>query len=470
MQENNNIKNERSLGELTDTIDNSSEQGALKDIHRGYNKLSGFEAMLHIVKRYRIVLYPFILLSVIGSTYSFYNDFLKAFPMLSSAVNLTIAFFFSIMLEIVRDASLIALFNSKMKIFSRGLVSVIFLGVTIYLYSAHLEAIKVIEEMAIEYTLKNQTEEEIKTVNPAYEIAVKELKTLENKLELKRAEKTNQLIQNSTSIHVKKRNDALNRIEKIDNKVEEIEGEISAKNQEILKHKNDNIKDVEDSQKLISNILLATLILVESLAMLGAVIKFIHTDNAKKEIAKHSEIIEEYVEISEQMKRDNEQLTKNLSHVVKGQSESNQRVMKMISEDMQQTATLNMQFIEQIAENKRQIMRQMNDMLQMFSTMQSMGNIQQPTPPKMEKSETRQIGFKALNEIEKVEKLWNHGKVEEGQKLVSKTALIDVKNRQENQAMTDFYKRLEEFDIVEFRRGVGYFAKADYDTAISLVS
>jgi len=308
---NNNIKdNKKTLESLTGIKKGTTEQGALKTIHRSYNKLSGYEAMLHIINRYRFVLYPFILLSIAGSSYSFFNDFTKAFPMLGDSVNLTIAIFFSIMLEIVRDGSLIALFNSKMRKPSRILVSFIFVAVTTYMYSSHLKAIKVIEQKAIEYTLTHQNQNEINVKNPRFSLANQELKELKKELEDKKAEKTDKLIANSTSIYKNKRESALKRIEQIDTKIEEIKKQIRLKNEEIIKYKNENIKDIQTSQEVISNILLATLLLVESLAMLGAVIKFINKDNAQKEIAKHSEIVEEYVSISEQMKQDNEELTK----------------------------------------------------------------------------------------------------------------------------------------------------------------
>jgi len=462
---------EENFDQISSTTKGTSEQGALKTIHRSYNKLNGYEAMLHIINRYRFVLYPFIFLSIAGSSYSFFNDFVKAFPMLGDTVNLTVAIFFSIMLEIVRDGSLIALFNSKMRLPSRILVSLIFVVVTSYMYSSHLKAISVIEEMAVEYTLSNQTDDQISTTNPRYEVAIKELKGLEDSLLKKEAEKSPELIANSTSIHTKKREDALNRIDKIDEQIEEIKEKISEKNKEIIGYKDSNIQNIEESQQLISNILLATLLLVESLAMLGAVIKFINTDNAKKEIAKHSEIIEEYVEISEQMKQDNEALTKNLSNVVRGQSESNQSVMKLISDDMRETSKLNIQFIQAIQQNKTETMQQMNQVLSAINS-NTTPTFQQPTSPQVQghrepTPQTRKIGFQAQSKEDMLNRLFQDGNIEEGSKLASKAQVIDVKKRQENQNLTDFYKELEQKGIVENRTGHGYFAKVDYQTALN---
>jgi hypothetical protein len=458
---NNNIKdNKKTLESLTGIKKGTTEQGALKTIHQNYNKLNGYEAMLHIINRYRFVLYPFIFLSIAGSSYSFYNDFLKAFPILGD-MNLTIAIFFSIMLEIVRDGSLIALFNSKMRKPSRILVSFIFVAVTTYMYSSHLKAIKVIEQKAIEYTLTHQNQNEINVKNPRFSLANQELKELKKELEDKKAEKTDKLIANSTSIYKNKRESALKRIEQIDTKIEEIKKQIRLKNEEIIKYKNENIKDIQTSQEVISNILLATLLLVESLAMLGAVIKFINKDNAQKEIAKHSEIVEEYVSISEQMKQDNEELTKNLSNVVKGQSESNQNVMKMISDDMRQSANLNIQFIQAIAQNKRDTMQQMNQVLQMInsSTVPTLDIKQvQTVAHHQEEQPQRKIGFIASSEEDLVKGLFQDGYLKANDKLTSKTMLIDINNRTEDKTYKEVMRKLSTHGIVEFKRGHGYYA------------
>ena len=464
---------EQSLATATGTIRGTKAHRAVKTIHKEYNKLNGFEAMLHIVNRYRFVLYPFIFLSIAGSTYSFYNDFIKAIPMLSDTINLFLALLFAVMLEIVRDGSLIAIFNSKMRLPSRITVVLIFIAVTSYMYNAHLKAIDVIEAKAIEYTLANQSTATVTSSNPAYRVALEELQQLKQDLRDKRAEKTDSLIANSTSVHTKKRKDALSRIEKIDNQVEKIKADIKAKNKEIISFQNSNIEKVENSQKLISNILLATLILVESLAMLGAVIKFIHADNASKEIAKHSEIVEEYVEISEQMRQDNEELTKNLSNTVKAQSESNQAVMNLVTEDLKQGSKQNIEFIKAIAQNKNEMMQQMNDILVMVAQTGAIAQMPQPQSTPISAPTTRKIGFQAQSKEQMIQALYKHGNVNGGDKLASKNNVVNIKKRQENQKLTDFYKELVDIGIIENRgmgRNGGYYAVADYQTALNSIS
>jgi len=411
MQENNNTNNTNntnSLENATGIKQGSNEFGSMRDIHQRYNALSGFESMLHIIKKYRYVLYPFILLSVIGSTYSFYNDFIIAFPMNNDYVNLTMALFLSVTLEVVRDASILALFNAKMKLPSRLLVSAIFLVVTAYLFSSHVNAIKIIEKNSIEYTLANQSNEQLETLSPKLKNATESLESLKRKLELKLGEKTPQLMENSTSIHVKKRNSAIARIEKIDSQILEIETAIKEQNKIITSERESNIKSIEDKQEVISAVLLATLILIEALAMLGAVIKFIVTNNADKEIAKHSEIIEEYINISEVMEMTNISLTQNMAMIA------------------QQNADNNLKTIELMVNMNNQINAKIYDFMgQIHNQEMSVNNTQE-----IKVEEPRRMGFIA-NKHQIVSKLFKDGELKAGDKLVGKADVVNIKNRTE---------------------------------------
>jgi len=474
MQEDNNKTNDNSqdqtLAEASNTTKGTAEHGALKEIHREYNKLNGYEAMLHIINRFRFVLYPFIFLSIMGSSYSFYNDFIKSFPMNVDWLNLSFAIFLSVMLEIVRDGSLIALFVKKMNIASRLLVVAIFLSVTTYMYSSHLQAIKVIEEMTVKYTLNHQTTSSVSKSNPEIAMTAQNLADAKKDLKDTKAEYKKQLDISANAKYAVNKTNAQKQLPILKADEKEYQAKVTAYQNKLLALQHKNIDDVTDSQKIISRILLSTLILIESLAMLGAVIKFIHSDNAKAEIAKHSEIVEEYIEISEQMKADNEELTKNLSNVVKGQSEANQKVMKMISDDMQETANLNIQFIKAIADNKRDTMKQMNEVLQMINQATIPTFNPQPIPIMAEREEgTRQIGFKANSKEEIVTRLFQGGTVEPNEKLTTKDKVVGKPSRSRNEAVSEVYKILSKQGAIEREGNKGYFAKTDYQTALKML-
>jgi len=448
---------EQTLSEATGTRAGTAEQGALKTIHREYNKLNGYEAMLHIINKYRFVLYPFIVLSIAGSAYSFYNDYEQSFPALPMWAKIAMGLFFSIMLEVVRDGSMIALFNMKMNKPSRILVIIIFLGVTGYLFSTHIKTKNIIEKQAIEYKLSHQDDKALSNTNPKYAIAVQELKELKDDKAKKEAEITPQLIKNTTSIYKAKRADAKAQKAEIEKKIEDLKAQISDKRKEIIGYKNDNIQDIEETQKLISGVLLATLLLIESLAMLGAVIKFIHKDNAQKEIAKHSEIVEEYESVSEQMRKTNDELG------------------LMLSKDIEQAGATNVAFIHAIAQNRQMFQSQMNDVLAIMANSQpltfgmGMPQVQAKREEYQKEEPKRQIGFKAIDKEQMLTALYADGTIAPNEKLAPKSLVVNVKKRAENQMLTDFYKELEQNDIVEFKRGLGYFAKADYETALNTI-
>ena len=469
MQQNNNTNQDSStLSEATNTRAGTAEQGALKTIHRSYNKLNGYEAMLHIIQKYRVVLYPFIILSVLGSAYSFYMDYTKVFPFMPEWLKITKALFFSIMLEIVRDGSIIAIFNSKMKLPSRLLVIVIFLGVTFYLFNTHIKTKNIIEQSAIEYALLHQDEKAVSAKNPKYETAVQELDELKEDLTRKKSEITDTLIANTTSIYKAKRTSAISQKANIEAEIKSIKAEIAQKRGEINGYKQDNITSIEDSQKLISSVLLTTLILIESLAMLGAVIKFINKDNADKEVAKHSEIIEQYEDMSEQMRKTNDDLG------------------LMLSRDIESSGKQNLAFVHAMAQNREMFQGQMNEILKMFAQTQTFNFNQphfnqalhaqnvpvQPTqqvaqhqePQQEEYKPMKKIGFAVNNRDDLINKIFEDVE-SRGDKLPSKTSLVNTQKRNETKIYENTMRELKAVGIVDYKRGKGYFLAVDKDVA-----
>ncbi len=73
-----------------------------------------------------------------------------------------------------------------------------------------------------------------------------QIKNLEKSIEEKKAEKTPQLVANSTSAYKAKREDALRQIEKINNKVEELKAKKEAKELELTKLTEKNINDTKE--------------------------------------------------------------------------------------------------------------------------------------------------------------------------------------------------------------------------------
>jgi len=82
----------------------------------------------------------------------------------------------------------------------------------------------------------------------------------------------------------------------------------------------------------------------------------------------------------------------------------------------------------------------------------------------------RKMGFVAnMREGDIVRALYADGDIKEGEKVVSKTKIIDVKSRTQDRAYKEVVKKLSDSGVVEFKRGHGYYAKADYETALSVI-
>lgn len=71
------------------------------------------------------------------------------------------------------------------------------------------------------------------------------------------------------------------------------------------------------------------------------------------------------------------------------------------------------------------------------------------------------------DKIALLRKLWKNGKVQEGEKLAPKKHVIDINSSREDREIRTLYKELKELKLIRFKKSVGYFAKADYETVIS---
>jgi predicted RNA-binding protein len=204
--------------------------------------------------------------------------------------------------------------------------------------------------------------------------------------------------------------------------------------------------------------------------MLGAVIKFIYKDNAQKEIAKHSEIIEEYVEISEQMKQSNEDLTKALSEVAQAQSDSSKQTTEFLTKDLRTSSENNMKILKAVAENRDIMIAQMYEAIEMMAKT-SMPNF---TP----QAQFERVAYQEPQRVKQIEAnsktdminliLNNVSNV--GDKILPKTQLIDVKKRSETKMYETAMKELTDLGVVDYKRGRGYFLSVDIDKAVGILS
>jgi len=167
--------------------------------------------------------------------------------------------------------------------------------------------------------------------------------------------------------------------------------------------------------------------------MLGAVIKFIVTNNADKEIAKHSEIIEEYINISEVMKSTNISLTQNMAMIA------------------QQNADNNLKTIEMMASMNNQINSKIYDFMSQLNTQSmSLNNTQ-----KVKVEEPRRMGFRTQTKEQIRATLLNN--YDENGKIISKPNVINIDNRDEDKLYKMVTKELVQEGLINYKNGHGYF-------------
>jgi hypothetical protein len=71
--------------------------------------------------------------------------------------------------------------------------------------------------------------------------------------------------------------------------------------------------------------------------------------------------------------------------------------------------------------------------------------------------------------VELIKALYNDGAIKSEKKLTPKSAIINVHNRREDEQIRNLYNQLQEANMIEFKPSKGYYAVADYQTALSVV-
>lgn len=484
---------EKGLDEVLNLPPNSSELEATKEIHRKYNLQNGFIAILEIYRKYKIITYFAIVASVLISAYSFNLDFSVAFPMVDLIFILIGALGLSILLEFVRDVSAIALFNVSMNGLSRILVSLFFIGTTFVLFNSHFKAIGEFEKQAIEYDIKNS---DLNTssakMNPQLSAAKDDLTTAKADLEAKRAELTPKLIENTTSQFRNKRKDSIAMKANIESDIKILKLDVKMAQKTVTDLWIKDNKEIANGKKAISFILLSIMILIEFLAMLGAVAKFVVLDNSSKEISKHSEIVNETISIGQQLRANNKALQNDLAESVKVTSQINRSILEShrktmleqnnfskgllltqqvahkamvatVAKDMQESSKNILLVLEMMTKNKQAIMMDVN------RTLETMANIQidsmvKIAPPKTQPKEIFRSGV--LTELKIVEMLYGKGKIKKGKKLVSKSSIINIKDRSEDMIYKSAILSLKNLGAISEKKGFGYYAVWSYEDII----
>ncbi len=470
MKDNNNTTADNSsFANLSNTIQDTNEFSAVKSLHKKYNKLSGFEAILEIIRGYKYLSYAFVFLSIAVSTYTFQIDLKSAFPQISIYILIVGGLFLAVSFEAIKDTSAIALFNDKMQIIGRVVGSIFFLLALISLFYFHLKAMNQYERTTIISVINSQDTNETDKSNPKLQLAIKELASLEIDLGDKKAEKTPELIVKLTSKYPNQRRDSRIMINSIESELKVIKLNIAIQNDIILDEKIANNKDIVSNQKNISAVLLLLILIIEIFATLGIVANFITVDNASKELAKHSEVVDDYINMADEMRRVNMELSQTLGITIREQTQINQSMLKIITDDIRISSENNLNLIKELANGKNNMMKDTQKVLAKISNT----NLKYLEVPKKEvetieatPTPTPKINQHRPTTHHIIKDLYNFGEIGVGEKLTSRGQIIDETNRT---AKTHYSKVMNELVLIgaiKEVKGKGYFAILDYKTTL----
>jgi len=90
----------------------------------------------------------------------------------------------------------------------------------------------------------------------------------------------------------------------------------------------------------------------------------------------------------------------------------------------------------------------------------------QTTPTYTPQSSPRRIGFNTISTDEIIKALYDNGNIKEGEKLISKTHIINPQNRTEDKNYKMVVNELVDSGYIEFKKGYGYYAIAPYTSVI----
>jgi len=327
---------------------------------------------------------------------------------------------------------------------------------------------------------------------PRVKLLKSQINTLEEDIASKKAEKTKELVANSTSAYKSKREDALDQIAKIDKRVEELKTKKEAKELELTKLTEKNINDTkEDIEKNSSGLIWSFFTLLVIFELGGTLLSVLYKKAILLGVDESVAVTEEVKSRLYTKKASLEERTNTLNAFrVADEIKSNHNSVKLIEfeskvkEDeivllerarMAELAVANRELelkakmaeLEELKHSK--VIEAIDKKIAQIQAIEAPLIITEHTKEYVTKPQ-RKMGFVAnMREGDIVRALYAGGEVKEGDKLTPKSRVINPNSRREDEKIRAVYNKLLEDNIVEYRPSQGYFAKADYQTALNLV-
>ena len=470
------MSNDNTLN-INDTIQGSSEYNAFTHLGAKRRVLTGILSIKNKERAFSIASWIAKPFSVIGSAFGFATivsgianqDIFSVLWFILLIIGLFIGAFFEY-LSTANEDSFLPINLNNMRI--TGIIFIVL--IKSYAVFMHYQTAKQIQSFLLGDNIKT----------PMIELIKEDIKSLENQIKLKQSEITEDLIKNTTSIYISKRNDAIKLKKEIETEIKRLQAELSKKRLELIAQiKRDKESKISENSGLvwtffillvifelggtITSILSKRVVLNgtdENLATIEAVknqmldnksaldysrrkTKVFELKNQIETVDTNLKIAEKHTEVTrEQMKVEEE--------LIQAEEKLNNKKNELLAKRYE----LQSKQIELIIDDTKKEIEKINDTIHFINNKNYIDiDIEQG------ENMNRKIGF-ALNELDKekaIRELYKNGEVKEGDKLTPKHKIVDVSKMKNNKFMVDLYKELQNRGHIQYMgvgRTGGYYA------------
>jgi hypothetical protein len=482
--------NKVSLEEITETYKGTTEYSAYGKLGQKRREITGILGVDKKANAFLIgswIAKPF---SVLGSAFGFatiltgvaHQELFNSVWWFLFVLGLGVGVFFEYLSTANEDSFVGFKLNSLTK---TGIIIIIF--IKSYAVFMHYQTSDQLSK-SLTANITSDTIEE----TPKIKLLKSQIATLKQDIEDKKAEKTEKLIANSTSAYKAKREDALNQIAKIENSLKILKDKKESKELQLTELTERNIVDTKQDIKDSSNGLIwsffALLVIFE---LGGTLLSVLYKKTIISGVDETVAVTEEVKSRLYTKKAGLEETTNRLNAFrVADNIKANHNSIKMIEleskvkEDeiilLEQARMAEMKVANKELELKAKlaeleelkhskVIEAIEKEIRQIKTIS--GSFVVNSSECINDKTQRRVGFvTSLNDEDYITALYANGIIKEGDKLTPKSKVINPNSRREDEKIRAIYNKLLESDVIEYKPSQGYYARADYETALRAIN
>ena len=467
-----------SLEELTKTYKGTTEYNAYSNLGKERREITGILGVNRKANAFKIASWIAKPFSIIGSAFGFATittgianqEIFSNLWFILLGIGLFIGAFFEY-LSTANEDSLVGHKITQMT--KTGIILVVLIKV--YAIYMHYQTAEQIQNFLLGNNIKT----------PMTSLIRGDIISLESQIKAKQAEITPGLIKNTTSIFKAKREDAIRLKSQIEGDIARLQSELKRKRLELVKQSEAD-KEAKISEN--SGLVLTFFILLVIFEVGGTLMSILHKKTillgVDETIATAEEIKQRLYSkkagLEETTNRLNafrvaDEIKANHNAITLMELETKIREDELILLERAKLAEIDTRNKELELKAKIEELEGLKYSRMVEAIDQKINQIQAIEAPliisEYEDSPQRKMGFVAnLTQEDMVKALYANGEVKEGDKLVPKTKIINKNRRREDEKIRAVYNQLLESGIVEYRPSRGYYAKADYETALKAIN